>query len=244
MKNNQTGFITPILITVIILLILGGGTYAYLKKNKKIEIDTKEGEITALSQKIDNDTDKPFIEDKNNKSSIYINKQWNFSFELPKEYKVHNKLNPGNDFGDSVVNYDSVEALYSVENSTFTSEQHEFAPYISIKIIKNLYVQNNVKKIFNSPEKYVDYLKSQDTIDHYDIYKNSKVTSYDIGTNKAVKFFADTGEMPGGGENIPLGTSHTIVFHDGYIYEFSYWINDIDLSKDFDKIMSTLKFVN
>lgn len=236
MKNNQTGFITPILITVMILLILGGGTYAYLQKNKSTTI--------TIPEKMTNDTDKPVTENKNNKSTTYINKQWGFSFELPKEYEVHNSLNPGNDFGDSVANYDTVDAVYIVENSTFTSEQHEFAPYISIKIIKNIYVKDNVKKIFNSPEEYVEFLKLQNANNQYDIYKNSKVTSYAIGTDKAAKFFKDTDDMPGGGENIPLGTSHTIVFHDGYIYQFSYWINDIDLAKDFDKIMSTLKFVN
>lgn len=58
MKNSQKGFIVPLLLVVIALLVVGGGAYVY--KNKKAEvpivIDTGTKQIDQNQQKIDTQT--------------------------------------------------------------------------------------------------------------------------------------------------------------------------------------------
>lgn len=58
MKNNQKGFIVPLLIAVIALLAIGGGIYVY--NNKKTEapavVDTGTQQTNAQTQKINQST--------------------------------------------------------------------------------------------------------------------------------------------------------------------------------------------
>lgn len=80
MKNSQKGFIVPLLLVVIALLVVGGGVYVY--KNKKVEkpivIDTETKQIDQNQQKTDTQT-PPVVAKEKTSSGGSVLKSPNFS---------------------------------------------------------------------------------------------------------------------------------------------------------------------
>jgi hypothetical protein len=58
MKKNNQGFIVPTMIAIVLILILGGGTYVYLesKKVNKAEIDNMKTEVMTTSTSVTGNT--------------------------------------------------------------------------------------------------------------------------------------------------------------------------------------------
>ena len=52
MKNSQRGFVVPLLIGSIAILIIASGTYIYLQKHKKVEVALEENKTATSSNQI------------------------------------------------------------------------------------------------------------------------------------------------------------------------------------------------
>ncbi len=71
MKNNQKGFVIPIIIAIVALLVVGGGTYIYTRNKVETPVD-----IISNAQKT---TDRVDV------SLIYSNEDLGFSISLPMD---------------------------------------------------------------------------------------------------------------------------------------------------------------
>lgn len=89
MKNNQKGFIVPILLAIMAALVIGGGAYVY--KKKKVEdqaaIDTKIQEVNQAKQQIDTKT-YPIAQTDVSNWKTYTNSEYNFEFKYPSNLSM------------------------------------------------------------------------------------------------------------------------------------------------------------
>lgn len=87
MKNQNKGFIVPLLVAIIAVLIIGGGMYIY--KNKKIETPITSTKTDTEYTPTQTQTVPPSLLDKNSKS--YINTSKTFSIEYPAQFQVQHQ---------------------------------------------------------------------------------------------------------------------------------------------------------
>jgi hypothetical protein len=57
MKNNQKGFVIPILIIIIALIAIGSGVYVYLDKSSNPQITNQDEDIVPVATTTDSSTD-------------------------------------------------------------------------------------------------------------------------------------------------------------------------------------------
>lgn len=93
--NNQKGFIVPILVAVIAILLIGGGVYVYT--NEKVEapevfIDSnlppQSGQISVATTV----PSKASTTDITNDWKMYSNSQYGFQIKYPINYKIENDM--------------------------------------------------------------------------------------------------------------------------------------------------------
>ncbi len=106
MKNSQKGFIVPVLIMIIVLMLIGGGTYIYLQNNKititpinqqnneKISTTTVtssiQPEITVVAQSLNGN----FVGDNIFNTKDDTGKEWSINYKNAKFYYTNPQANP------------------------------------------------------------------------------------------------------------------------------------------------------
>lgn len=93
MKNLQQGFIMPLLLAIVAVLVVGGGVYVY--KNQKVEkpvVDSGIEQSDQNQQKVDAQTPPVVAKENISNWKIYTNKEYGFDLQYPKEW-THNNSN-------------------------------------------------------------------------------------------------------------------------------------------------------
>jgi len=138
MKNHQKGFIVPVLLVIIALLVIGGGVYVY--KNQKAEMPTVvDTEIKQQDQ----------VQQQTNTKTSLVNTQTEIS-----NWKTYAGTN-------YIIKYPSDWHTRSVDNTVIISSYIELSqpvPDIRAKIEINNY--DNPKKL-SSKEWYIDWTSSR-----------------------------------------------------------------------------------
>jgi hypothetical protein len=119
MKNSQKGFIAPVLITIIALLVIGGGSYIYFNKGN-VNQDNPNKAISTTSTSTDVTTDW----------KTYTNSQYGFTFKHPKDtsvsvlhYDAPSPTSPGidrfyiNELNINVVTVSTPSVLATIRNN-------------------------------------------------------------------------------------------------------------------------------
>src|SRR3990167_8783511 len=96
MKNNNKGFILPLLLGIIALLVVGVGVYVY--KNKKVEVPiVPETGAQQSDQVQQTNTQTPAVNTQTNNSNsqsdtsnwkTYKNIKYNFEFKYPSDWDL------------------------------------------------------------------------------------------------------------------------------------------------------------
>jgi len=143
MNNLQKGFVVPLLIGIIALLVIGGGVYIY--ENKKIEVPTVDTAVTQPNQ-------NQQIATQNNASGwqtySYSDSSNTFSFQYPSGW-VLTDLKPKTPTSDHTVIIKSpdstsqkptllsVETWQSVGLRSTTAQITQFSNLKSVKLVKS-----------------------------------------------------------------------------------------------------------
>ena len=86
MNDNQNGFVAPLIIAIITIIIIGDGVYIY--ENKKAGVPIIVGtEAPQLNQQQINTQTPPATEQTSN-FSLYTNTKYGFELSIPKEWRV------------------------------------------------------------------------------------------------------------------------------------------------------------
>jgi len=86
MKNQQKGFIAPLLLALIALLLIGGGVYVY-EKNKQVNLSITASSTAQTTQTTQSSNQTvPIAQTSNSQTAgwkTYANNQYGFSFQYP-----------------------------------------------------------------------------------------------------------------------------------------------------------------
>jgi hypothetical protein len=89
MKNKQKGFVVPLLIAIIALLVIGGGIYVYENKKAEVPIVPVNTDIQATNQIQQNAIQNPPVTNPNIVTyKTYNDSVFNLSFEYPTSWSV------------------------------------------------------------------------------------------------------------------------------------------------------------
>lgn len=203
MQNNQKGFIAPILLAIIALLVIGGGAYIY--QNKKVEvsvpIDVETQQINQIGQQTNIQTSPVNTQTNNLNWKTYINNQYGFEFSYPKDWEINVQ--------SSRIGLNSSEnqkVLEQADKEIKAGKRLEGVPDNISIIIDNKslfnqtleqYVQKNKNSGFRNPEKifisdlpaykgFLDGLFTGDSIlfEHSGYLFNIVATNESVGMNK------------------------------------------------------------
>ncbi len=90
MKNNNKGFIAPILLAIIALLVIGGGVYIYQNKKEKVPavVDTEIQQPGQVQQQTDTKTSPVNTQTDTSNWKTYTNAQYGFEFKYPPGHEL------------------------------------------------------------------------------------------------------------------------------------------------------------
>jgi hypothetical protein len=90
MKNTQRGFIIPLVIAVVVIMGISGGTYIYLKKDKLPTNSTPSSGQNALTDEMASNNSN--LDNANIGEKVYKNNKYKFSINYPEsKYSDDNK---------------------------------------------------------------------------------------------------------------------------------------------------------
>lgn len=97
MKNSQQGFIAPLFIAIIALLVIGGGVYVY--ENEKVEtpavIDTGTQQQNSKTQPVNTQTSNSSSQTGVSNWRTYSNSKYGFSVQYPTGTKINDEGSNG-----------------------------------------------------------------------------------------------------------------------------------------------------
>ena len=226
MKNLQKGFVVPLLIAIIAVLVVGGGVYVY-NNNKKAEIqdlpaDT-EIQTTNQVQQQTNTKTPPANTQTNNLNSQSETLNWkiysgvNFSFKYPPDWYM-NISSPGS---INITNYDP--SFYETHGSDAPLSKENIAIHISTftNLSANETIESWVNKLGLSDKRniLVDGVKAL----------RGKI----IYTGQEESGYYKKGESSG---------DYVIFIYNGKGYQIVYSPYGSKLVSTFEQILSTFKF--
>lgn len=217
MKDNQKGFIVPILLAIIALLVLGSGAYIY--QNKKVKtpapVDNIETQHSNRIQQQTNVQNSPVNTQTNNSNwKTYKNDKYRFEFSYPKDWIINSRSS-----SISLNSLENQKVLEQANEETKVGKRLEGAPDNMVIIIDDKSLSNQTL------EQYVQEKKNAG-------FRNPKKIF--ISGLPAYKGFLDG-----------LYTGDSILFeHNGDLFNIWTTNESAGMSKELaDQILSTFKFI-
>jgi hypothetical protein len=116
MKNSQKGFIVPVLLVIIAVLVVGGGIYFY--QNKKIENSSVSLQTEQFKQAAQPSNQAQNISSNtSNTSKVYTNAKYGFTLQLPLSWSGYTAVGDDN----IVFSVKGYENIFSI--NVFTKAQ-------------------------------------------------------------------------------------------------------------------------
>lgn len=185
MKNSQKGFIVPLVITLV-ALVIGGGAYVYIKNMEVSQTSIAENtQDTNLAPTVD--TGALLQTEETAGWETHVNKEIGFSFKYPQGWKVEDllkiKYGSGNIFS-SPSPYDLNDRLRpDVMKAQFSYDEYE--PMRSEQDFINRLLKDNEYSIaIGEPAGFID----RDTIVTFTTINGLRVVKYKTGENDGLVY--------------------------------------------------------